>query len=149
MGGNEVVNDKMLGYSFILTQDGYPCVFWWDYYNCELARPGSPNGIDALIAAHHAHAGGESCILHADPDLYISQRGGTESQSGLIYVLNNLGNQWSGTSVKTKWPNQKFKPVAWDGKDGAHPDERTTDAEGHSEFPAPPRGYCVYAPVSE
>jgi hypothetical protein len=49
-------------------------------YNCELARPGTPNGIDALIAAHHAHAGGESCILHADPDLYISQRGGTDSQ---------------------------------------------------------------------
>ena len=148
MGGNEVVNDKMLGYSFILTQDGYPCVFWWDYYNCGLARPGAPNGIDALIAAHHAHAGGESCILHADPDLYISQRAGNEGQSGLIYVLNNLGNQWSGTSVKTRWPNQKFKPVAWDGHDSAHPDERTTDAEGCSEFPAPPRGYCVYAPVS-
>jgi hypothetical protein len=81
-------------------------------YNCELARPGTPNGIDALIAAHHAHAGGESCILHADPDLYISQRGGTDSQSGLIYVWNNLGNQWSGSSIKTKWANQKFKPVA-------------------------------------
>jgi len=42
-------------------------------------------------------------------------------------VLNNLGNQWSGTSVKTKWANQRFKPVAWDGHDTAHPDERTTD----------------------
>ncbi len=29
----------------------------------------------------------------------------------------------------------------------AHPDERTTDAEGNSEFPAPPRGYAIYAPV--
>ena len=149
MGGNEVVNDKMLGYSFILTQDGYPCVFWHDYYNCQLARPLSPNGIDALIDAHHRHAGGESCILHADPDLYISQRGGNEGQTGLVYVLNNLGNQWSGTKVQTKWNNQKFKPVAWDGKDDAHPDERTTDEDGWSEFPAPPRGYCVYAPVIE
>jgi alpha-amylase len=147
MGGNEVVNDKMLGYSFILVSDGYPCIFWWDYFNCELARPQSPNGIDALIAAHHKHAGGESCVLHADPDLYIMQRGGTENQTGLIYVLNNLGNQWSGTSVKTKWSNQKFTPVAWDGHDAAHPDERTTDGEGNAEFPAPPRGYCVYAPV--
>lgn len=149
MGGNEVVNDKMLGYSFILTQDGYPCVFWHDYYNYELARPLSPHGIDALIDSHHRYAGGENTILHADPDLYVSQRGGNEGQTGLIYVLNNLGNQWSGTSVKTKWPNTKFKPVAWDGKDEAHPDERTTDAEGNSEFPAPPRGYCVYAPVFE
>ena len=147
MGGNEVVNDKMLGYSFILTGDGYPCVFWWDYFNCELARPQAPNGIDALIDVHHRYAGGESTVLHADPDLYIMQRGGAEGQSGLVYVLNNLGNQWSGTSVKTKWHNQKFKPVAWDGHDTAHPDERTTDSEGNSEFPAPPRGYCIYVPV--
>jgi alpha-amylase len=149
MAGNEVVNDKMLGYSFILTQDGYPCVFWQDYYNFELARPNTPNGIDALVQAHHKHAGGESCILHADPDLYISQRGGTDDQSGLIYVLNNLGNQWSGTTVTTKWPDTRFVPVAWDGHDQAHPDERSTDAEGKGEFPAPPRGYCVYAPVFE
>jgi alpha-amylase len=147
MGGDEVVNDKMLGYSFILTGDRYPYIFWWNYFNCELARPRTPNGIDALIDAHHRYAGGESSILHADPDLYIMQRHGTESQSGLVYVLNNLGNQWSGTPVKTKWTNQKFKPVAWDGHDTAHPDERTTDAEGNAEFPAPPRGYCVYAPV--
>jgi alpha-amylase len=147
MGGNEIINDKMMAYSFILTGDGYPCVFWWDYFNCELARPETPHGIDALIAAHHKHAGGESTVLHVDPDLYIMQRGGTESQSGLIYVLNNLGNQWSGTSVKTRWQNQKFKPVAWDGHDEAYPDERTTDGDGNAEFPAPPRGYCVYAPV--
>jgi alpha-amylase len=50
--------------------------------------------------------------------------------------------------VKTKWNNQKFAPVAWDGHDAAHPDERTTDGDGNAEFPAPPRGYCVYAPIS-
>ena len=77
------------------------------------------------------------------------QRGSAEGQSGLVYVLNNLGDKWSGTSVKTRWTNQKFKPVAWDGHHTAHPDDRTTDAEGNSEFPAPPRGYCVYVPVSE
>jgi alpha-amylase len=64
------------------------------------------------------------------------QRHGTEAQSGLVYVLNNLGNQWSGTSVKTNWTNQKFKPVARDGHDTAHPDERTTNGEGRAEFPA-------------
>lgn len=147
MGGNEVVQDKMLGYSFILTGDGYPCIFWHDYFNYGLARPNTPHGIDALIDAHHRYAGGECCVLHADPDLYIMQRAGNEGQPGLVYVLNNLGNQWSGTSVKTKWNHQRFKPVAWDGHDSAHPDERTTDGDGNSEFPAPPRGYCVYAPI--
>jgi alpha-amylase len=149
MRGNEIVNDKMMAYSFILTNDGYPCVFWYDYFNENLARPQTPNGIDALIDAHKRYAGGESCVLHVDNDLYIMQRGGTEGQPGLIYVLNNLGDKWSGTSVKTKWLNQKFKPVAWDGHDESHPDERTTDGEGNSEFPAPPRGYCVYVPVND
>ncbi|MFC5863466.1 alpha-amylase domain-containing protein [Acidicapsa dinghuensis] len=151
MGDNAIVNDKMLAYSFIMVHEGYPCIFWYDYYNNGLGRGGTPNGIDALIAVHHSHAGGDSQILHADPDLYIMQRAGYKSdivdQPGLIYVLNNLGDKWSGTSVKTQWQNTKFRPVAWDGHDAAHPDERTTDAEGNAEFPAPPRGYCVYIPV--
>ena len=152
MGDDTIVNDKLMAYSFILVHEGYPCVFYYDYYNNGLARPGTPNGINALIEAHHKYAGGDSQILHADPDLYIMQRVGWSDektqQPGLIYVLNNLGNQWSGTSVKTQWPNQRFVPIAWDGHDGAHPDERTTDAEGRSEFPAPPRGYCIYVPIA-
>jgi alpha-amylase len=151
MGGNTIVNDKMLAYSYILVHEGYPSVFWYDYYNNGLARTGTPHGIDALIAAHHRHAGGGSQILHVDPDLYIMQRSGfcddNVRQSGLIYVLNNLGDKWSGATVKTQWKNQKFVPVAWDGHDTAAPNERTTNAEGSSEFPAPPRGYVVYAPA--
>jgi alpha-amylase len=151
MGDNVIANDKMLAYSFILVHEGYPCIFWYDYYNNGLGRGGTPNGIDALIQVHHSHAGGDSQILHADPDLYIMQRAGFKSdvvdQPGLVYVLNNLGDKWSGTSVKTQWPNQKFRPVAWDGHDTAHPDERTTDADGNAEFPAPPRGYAVYIPI--
>jgi alpha-amylase len=73
-GRNTIVNDKMLAYSYILVHEGYPSVFWYDYYNNGLARTGTPNGIDALIAAHHRHAGGGSQILHVDPDLYIMQR---------------------------------------------------------------------------
>lgn len=151
MGDDMIVNDKLMAYSFIMVHEGYPCIFWFDYYNNGLARPLSPNGIDALIQVHHKNAGGNSQILHADPDLYIMQRIGFKDEStdqpGLIYVLNNLGDKWSGTSVKTKWANQKFVPVAWDGHDATHPDQRTTDAEGNAEFPAPPRGYCVYVPV--
>jgi alpha-amylase len=151
MGDDMIVNDKLMAYSFIMVHEGYPCIFWFDYFNNGLARPTTPNGIDALIDAHHRFAGGDSQILHADPDLYVMQRIGWQdesvSQPGLVYVLNNLGDRWSGTVVKTKWCNQRFVPLAWDGRDQAHPDERTTDAEGNAEFPAPPRGYCIYVPA--
>jgi alpha-amylase len=151
MGDNVIANDKMMAYSYILVHEGYPCVFWYDYYNNNLGRGGTPNGIDALIQVHHKYAGGDAQILHCDPDLYIMQRPGFQAdgidQPGLVYVLNNLGDKWSGTVVQTKWINQKFRPIAWDGHDTAHPDERTTDGEGKSEFPAPPRGFAVYVPV--
>jgi len=29
---DSIVNDKMLAYAFILTHEGYPSVFWQDYY---------------------------------------------------------------------------------------------------------------------
>ena len=150
MGDNAIVNDKLMAYSFIMVHEGYPCIFWYDYYNNGLGRGGTPNGIDALIEAHHKYAGGDSQVLHVDPDLYIMQRIGWKDEEtdkpGLVYVLNNLGDQWSGTSVKTQWKNQRFVPVAWDGHDEAWPDERTTDGDGRAEFPAPPRGYAVYVP---
>jgi len=151
MGDNVIANDKMMAYAYILVHEGYPCVFWYDYYNNNLGRGGTPNGIDALIQVHHKYAGGDTQILHCDPDLYIMQRPGFQAegidQPGLVFVLNNLGDKWSGTVVQTKWQNQKFRPIAWDGHDTAHPDERTTDGEGKSEFPAPPRGFAVYVPV--
>ncbi len=152
MGGDTIVNDKLLAYSFILVHEGYPCIFWYDYYNNQLDRPNCPNGLNALIQVHHKYAGGDSQILHADKDLYVMQRIGWKDdkveQSGLVYVLNNLGDQWSGTTVTTQWRNQRFVPIAWDGHDSAHPDERMTDDEGKCEFPAPPRGYAIYIPVA-
>jgi hypothetical protein len=79
-------------------------------------RPGPPHGIDALVAAHYAHAGGESCILHADPDLYISQRGGTESQRGSFTFLIALGINGSAPLDKNQMAQSEVRPVAWDGK---------------------------------
>ena len=57
--GRPIVNDKLLAYSYILTHEGYPCVFWHDYFNYNLALDGTPNGIAALVWAHEKHAGGE------------------------------------------------------------------------------------------
>ena len=39
--GRPITNDKLLAYSYILTHEGYPCVFWRDYFNYNLALAGS------------------------------------------------------------------------------------------------------------
>lgn len=44
---NPIVNDKMLAYAFILTHEGYPCVFWQDYY-CRNGLEGVLNSCDKI-----------------------------------------------------------------------------------------------------
>jgi len=144
--GRPIVNDKLLAYSYILTHEGYPCVFWQDYFNYNLGLEGTPHGIAALVTAHEAYAGGNSEVLYVDDNLYIMQRSGYGEERGLIYVLNNRGDNWNGRLVTTKFANASFQPVAWWSKtDLARPINQPTDTDGRAQFYAPPRGYAVYA----
>ncbi len=145
--GRPIVNDKLLAYSYILTHEGYPCVFWHDYFNYNLALRDSSNGIDALVAAHEKYAGGAAQTLYLDDDLYIMQRTGYGDKPGLIYVLNNRGDSWRGAWVTTRWQNTSFAPVAWWGRDDrSRPNGQSTGPDGRGQFFAPPRGFAVYAP---
>ena len=144
--GRPITNDKLLAYSYIMTHEGYPCVFWKDYFNYNLSLRDTPNGIDALVTAHEKYAGGDTTVLYLSDDLYIMQRGGYDSQPGLIYVLNNRGDDWRGEWVTTKWTNASFSPVAWWGKhDLSRPADQSTAVDGRGQFFAPARGYAVYA----
>jgi alpha-amylase len=145
--GRPIIHDKLLAYSFILTHEGHPCIYWKDYFNHGLALRASPNGIDALVEAHERFAGGETRVLHVDDDLYIMERGGDASHAGLVYVLNNRGDDWRGAWVSTQWPNTGFRPVAWWGRmDMVRPIDQSTGRDGRGQFFAPPRGFAVYVP---
>jgi alpha-amylase len=145
-----IVNDKMLAYAFILTHEGYPCVFWQDYFNFRLGREEGADGIAALVKIHEENAGGTTSILYVDDDTYVMQRNGTPTQNGLILVINNSGNSWGGHWVQTKWKSRKFVPAAWGSHQSgvAAPVEKWTQADGWADFYAPPRGYAVYLPQS-
>lgn len=147
--GRPIANDKLLAYSYILTHEGSPCVFWKDYFNAGLADAGNANGIAALVNAYRRYAGGTTQVLWVDDDLYIMQRSGYGNQPGLIYVLNNNGDRWKGAWVSTQWRNVALKPVAWWGHaDRSQPETQLCASDGRGQFYAPPRGYAVYAPVS-
>ena len=141
-----VHNDKLLAYAYVLTHEGYPCVFWRDYFNEGLAKAGTPNGVEALVAAHGRFAGGGTDVLHADDDLYVMQRSGHGALPGLVLVLNNRGDGWNGTEVSTRWPDTRFAPVAWGGRDETEPQPKWSDPQGRADFWAAPRGYAVYTP---
>jgi alpha-amylase len=130
-----------------MTHEGYPCVFWKDYYNFNLALEGTPNGIAALVTTHEKYAAGSTNVLYLDDNLYIMQRGGYGDKPGLIYVLNNHGDHWQGQWVNTQWHNTELVPVAWWSKtDMARPIAQRTDMDGRAQFFAGPRGFAVYAP---
>jgi alpha-amylase len=141
-----IVQDKILAYAFILTHEGYPCVFWQDYFNWKLAAPGRPDGIDALIKAHERYAGGSTRTLYLDDDLYVMQRDGHEAMPGLLFVLNNRP-EWNGCWVQSRWTQTRLTPVAWRGRnDPGTPLDQWADDTGWVNVWAPPRGYSVYVP---
>lgn len=146
--GRPIVHDKLLAYAFILTHEGYPCVFWKDYFREGLAMPGTPHGIEALVGVHERHAGGGTEILHADDDLYVMRRPGHGPQSGLVFVLNNRGDAWNGARVAAGRPGTALRPAAWwSATDGSRPHDRTVEEDGKADVWAPPRGYAVYVPA--
>ena len=142
---NPIANDKMLAYAWILTHEGYPCVFWYDYFNLNMALEENENGIAALIKVHEQYASGNKRILFADDDVYIMQREGNGNQPGLVFVLNNNGDGWQGRQVNTNQANTKYKAIAWGGKnDNGKPLDQWTNENSYAGFWAPPRGYAVY-----
>ncbi len=145
--GRPIVNDKLLAYSYILTHEGHPCVYWKDYDHDGLALAGTPHGIDALVGVHARQAGGGTQILALEDDLYVMQRTGYGAQPGLVYALNNRGDRWHGAWVTTQWRGTRFRPVAWwSAGDLSRPADQDSSGDGRAQFWAPPRGYAVYAP---
>jgi alpha-amylase len=140
-----IISDKMLAYAWILTHEGYPCVFWYDYFNLNLAQEENENGIVALIKVHEQYATGNKQIHYVNDNLYIMQRAGMKNKEGLIFVLNNDGDAWNGKQINTNKPNTHFTPVAWRGRnDLSKPENKITDENGIADFWGPPRGYAIY-----
>ncbi|HTN53563.1 MAG TPA: alpha-amylase domain-containing protein [Anaeromyxobacter sp.] len=147
-GADPIVNAKMLAYAVILTHEGYPCVFWRDWFDLGLAEEGLRSGIAALVRVHEDHARGPSDVLYVDHDLYLAQRRGLDGQGGLVLVLNNRGDGWSGQRVRTAWPGARLVPEAWRGEDDlGTPADVQADGDGWADLWAPPRGYAVYRPA--
>ena len=141
-----IINDKLLAYAFILAHEGYPCVFWQDYFNWDLAQSNNQSGIDALIKVHEKNAAGPTQVLFVNDDLYIMQRPGNAKQSGLVFVLNN-SDDWNGAWIRTRWLDTQLVPTAWRGRDDpGMPQEKWTNESGWVDLWAAPRGYAVYVP---
>ncbi|MDQ8197658.1 carbohydrate-binding protein [Pelagicoccus enzymogenes] len=156
---DEIASNRMLAYAYILTSEGYPCLFWRDYFDRGLADLGGQagNGIKALVWARGALAGGKPEIEilqgnHADLLVYGTKNGLSRSP-GYIVAINDSASLAESSEVYTSNPllrGRRLKCYAWysyvAGKN-VQPSEIEVSLGGRVAVSAPPRGYAVYGPV--
>ena len=128
------LSGKHLGYAYILTSEGYPSVFWLDYY-----IHGMKKTIDNLVWIHERLASGNTIYRWADDDLLIYERQGGAKL--LVGLNDNTG------SVRREWVSTNFGGfVELEDYTGRHPRVRTA-GDGRVQIEIQPDSFAAYAPV--
>lgn len=155
---DEITQHRMLAYAYILTTEGYPCLFWKDYFDRGYADFGglAGNGIRPLVWIRGALGGGHPQIelLKSDsPDLLVyGTLAGTLEAPGFLVALNDHATNSLSASVQTHNPRLRGRTLrcyAWysyaSGQNAAPPD-LVAAADGTVTIRAPALGYAVYGP---
>ncbi len=165
-----VTKDWKIGYAYILTHEGRPCVFYNHFYavaeqDWENSNPTNSvtpptalkDDIKKLMFARKTYLGGGLTVLSADANpypaadaynVYVARRAGNGTKSGAIVVINNNDSQTKGlwvnnnTSGWTNWANLWLKN-AFTGT------RVQVQADGRVWVEAPARGYSVYVLETE
>ncbi|HYG18268.1 MAG TPA: alpha-amylase family glycosyl hydrolase [Ohtaekwangia sp.] len=163
-----ITKDWRMGYAYILTHEGRPCVFYNHYFGDVMVDAHNPSltvtpdpglGLDIrkLIFARKTYLGGTLTVLSevGNPypsgdayNVYVARRAGNGTKSGAIVVINNA------TSTKGLWVDSS--PSGWPSLAGqtlvnAFNAAQTTVVQGDGRVyvEAPARGYAVYVKQSE
>lgn len=130
---DEIFQGKMLAYSYILTHEGYPAIFYRDYEEWL-----NKERLNNLIWIHNNLAKGSTSILYTDNDEYIAKRNGDNS-AGLIVYINNSDN-WQERWIETNWSNTKIKDYT-----GHSNWEPVTQGGKWVKIQSPPKSYSVWS----
>ena len=129
----DIIWNKMLAYAYILTHEGYPCIFYRDYEEWL-----DKNKLNNLIWIKRNKAVGNTSVLYTDTDEYVARRNGTP---GLIVYLNN-SNTWLERWVPTNWYGTKIKDYT-----GSSSWQPTTQGDGWVKIQVPPKSYSIWSPL--
>ena len=131
---DEIIDNKMLAYAYILTHEGYPALFYRDYEEWL-----DKDALNNLIWIHNTLAGGSTTNLYTDNDEYLARRNGAAGKNGLIVYINNSDSRterwvptnWSGQRIKDYTGNSAWEPV--------------TQSDRWVKLEAPARGFTVWS----
>lgn len=164
-----VKKDFHLGYAYILTHEGKPCLFYPHFYgitqhdahgNSETTTAPATlkDRITKLISVRKTYLGGSLSVLSQSgnpypgantSNLYIARRQGNGTKDGAIIVINNHDSQ-----TKSMWVD--VNPSGYSNWSGAtlvnvlNPTQKVTvQADGRAEFSAPARDYSIWVKSSD
>lgn len=144
----------MLAYAFILTYQGYPCLFWKDYFDRGLSNLGNQggNGINALVWVREALINDNFLIENLKVDkkdvIAFGAIGDNTQKPGYISIINNSS---SSKIIRVQTSNKLFKNknlkcYAWFSY---HRNKKSSDvfcsSMGWVKVKVPPKGYVVYS----
>ncbi|NAS29664.1 alpha-amylase [Flavobacteriaceae bacterium R38] len=130
---DEIFNGKMLAYTYILTHEGYPTIFYRDYEEWL-----DKERLNNLIWIHNNLAGGSTNILHTDDNEYVARRNGYNN-AGLIVYINNA-DHWQERWIETNWSNTRIKDYT-----GHSNWEPVTQGDKWVKIQVPPKSYSVWS----
>jgi alpha-amylase len=138
--GQKIVTNKLLGYAYILTSEGYPCVYYRDY-SADPGCYGLKPKIDNLIWIHEKLAAGETRPLCKDFNVFAFER--TGGPRLLVGLNNDPANSHSVTLTTGFGPNVQLHDYT------GHAGDVMTDGTGSLTITIPQNragaGYVCYS----
>jgi alpha-amylase len=142
--GGKIVRNKALAYAYILTSEGYPCVFYRDY-SADPGCYGMKPLLDKLVWIHEKLAGGATQQRWKDDDVFVYERQGGKR---LLVGLNDNAASGRTVTVDTGFgPNRALHDYT------GHAADIRTDGAGKARITLPNnsagQGYVCYAPPGQ
>lgn len=137
---------KKIAYGLILLRkDGYPCIFYGDYYGIagEHSQEGHKAVIDNLMWIRKTFAYGEENDYFEDPQLIGWTRMGNDEHPGSLAVLISNGEE----GALKMYVGKEMAGKVYKDHTGAQEDTVTIDDEGYGEFHVGPGDLSAWAEV--
>lgn len=136
-----VIWNKILGYAYILTSEGYPCVYYKDY-STDAGCYGLKPQIDNLVWIHENLANAATNYRWKDYQFVVYERTGWPNL--LVGLNNDNSNAWKTVTVATGFGgNTQLHDYS------GHAGDLWTDAQGNATIGIPPNnnglGYVCYS----
>jgi len=136
-----VMFNKMLGYAYLLTSEGYPCVYYKDR-STDRGCYGLMRLIDNLVWIHENLANGATIFRHKEFQFVVYERTGPPNL--LVGLNNDPWNGWKTVTVATGFgANVHLHDYS------GHAGDVWTDWQGYATIGIPPNdnglGYVCYS----